>query len=333
MKAMTQDRYGSAADVLALEDVDTPDIRDDEVLIRVRAAGVGPDVWHLMTGRPYFVRLMGVGLRKPKARVPGRDVAGTIAAVGAHVTGFQEGDEVFGTCRGAFAEYACAADASEGGVGGDGVLAPKPANLGFEQAAAVPTSACTALQGLRGGGELRAGQSVLIIGASGGVGTFAVQLAKAFEAHVAGVCSTPKVDLVRSLGADHVIDYTREDFADQGRHYDLILDTAGRRSLSHLRRGLAPGGRLVIVGGEGGGRLTGGFERQLRAALLSRFIAQDLHPLTAVDRREDLLFLKELIEAGKLTPVIDRTYPLDEAAAALGDADEGHGRGKKVITV
>ena len=215
MKAMTQDRYGSA-DVLALIHITTPVAGDDGVLIRVRAAGVGPDVWHLMTGRPYFVRLMGFGLRKPKARVVGRDVAGSVEAVGRNVTEFESGDEVFGTCQGAFAEYACAGAGSEGGVGGDGVLAPKPANLSFEQAAGVPTSAQTALQGLRDAGAIRAGQSVLIIGASGGVGTFAVQLAKVFEAHVAGVCSTTKMDLVRSVGADHVIDYTREDFADEG---------------------------------------------------------------------------------------------------------------------
>jgi NADPH:quinone reductase-like Zn-dependent oxidoreductase len=331
MKAMTQDRYGSA-DVLTLAEIDMPAVADDDVLIRVRAAGVGPEVWHLMTGRPYLVRMMGFGLRRPKAQVVGRDVAGVVEAVGKDVTQFQPGDEVFGTCRGAFAEYACAGAGSEGGVGTAGVLAPKPANLTFEQAAAVPTSATSALQGLRDAGGIRAGQSVLIIGASGGVGTFAVQLAKAFDAHVTGVCSTPKVDLVRSLGADHVIDYTREDFAARGRH-DLILDTAGRRSLSDLRRALTPQGTLVIVGGEGGGPLTGGFERQLRALVLSRFVAQQLRPLTAVDRRADLLSLKDLIEAGKLAPVIDRTYPLAEAAKALADADEGHGRGKKVVTV
>jgi NADPH:quinone reductase-like Zn-dependent oxidoreductase len=225
-----------------------------------------------MTGRPYFVRLMGVGLRKPKARVVGRDVAGSVEAVGRNVTEFQPGDEVFGTYRGAFAEYGRAAAGSEGSVGGDGVLAPKPANLTFEQAAGVPTSAQTALQGLRDAGAIRAGQSVLVIGASGGVGTFAVQLAKVFEAHVTGVCSTAKVDLVRSVGADRVIDYTREDFADEAKSYDLILDTAGRRSLSHLRRALSPRGTLVIVGGEGGGRWTGGFGRQLRAVLLSPFL-------------------------------------------------------------
>jgi NADPH:quinone reductase-like Zn-dependent oxidoreductase len=332
MKAMTQDRYGSA-DVLALDEIDKPAVGDEEVLIRVRAAGAGPEVWHLMTGRPYFVRLMGFGLRKPKARVPGRDVAGIVDAIGRHVTDFKPGDEVFGTCRGAFAEFACAGAGSEAGVGDDGVLAPKPVNLTFEQAAGVPTSAQTALQGLRDAGGIRAGQSVLIIGASGGVGTFAVQLAKAFEAHVTGVCRTTKLDLVRSIGADDVIDYTRHDFADQPHRYDLIVDTAGRRSLSRLRSALAPRGMLVIVGGEGGGRLTGGFERQLRTVLLSPFLPQRLRALSTVDRREDLLFLKDLIEAGKLTPVIDRTYPLDEAQKALGDADEGHGRGKKIITV
>jgi NADPH:quinone reductase-like Zn-dependent oxidoreductase len=277
-----------------------------------------------MTGLPYFVRLMGVGLRRPKDPVRGWDVAGTVEAVGKDVTQFGPGDEVYGTCRGAFAEYAC---------GPADKLAPKPANLSFEQAAAVPVSGCTALRGLRDAGELQAGQTALIIGASGGVGTFAVQLAKMFGAHVTGVCSTPKVDLVRSLGADEVIDYTREDFADGDRRYDLILDTAGRRSLSNLRRALTPRGTLVIVGGEGGGRLTGGFERQLRAALLSPFVGQQLRPLSSAERQEDLLFLKEVIEAGKVTPVISRTYPLAEAAKAVSDADEGHGRGKTVITV
>jgi NADPH:quinone reductase-like Zn-dependent oxidoreductase len=332
LKAVTQDRYGSS-DVLGLADIDEPSVGDDQVLIRVRAAAVGPEVWHLMTGRPYFVRLMGFGVRRPKARVPGRDVAGVVEAVGMQVTNFRPGDEVFGSCRGSLAEYACASAAEEGGVDGDGVLAPKPANLSFEQAAGIATSGCTALQGLRDAGGLQAGQSVLVIGASGGVGTFAVQLAKAFDAQVTGVCSTAKVDLVRSLGADHVIDYTRDDFAEQPHRYDVILDTAGRRSLSRLRRALAPRGTLVIVGGEGGGRLTGGFERQLRAAVLSPLLSQHLRPLTAVDRRGDLLFLKDLIEAGKLTPVIDKTYPLGEAAKALTDADEGHGRGKKIIAL
>lgn len=332
MKAMTQNRYGSA-DVLELEEIDRPAALDDEVLVRVRAAGVGPDVWHLMTGRPYVVRLMGVGLRKPKARVVGRDFAGSVAEVGKHVAQFQPGDEVFGTCRGAFAEYACAGAGGEGSVGGVGVLAPKPANLTFEQAAAVPTSGCAALQALRDEGGIQSGQSVLIIGASGGVGTFAVQLAKVFEAHVTGVCSTPKVDLVRSIGADHVIDYTRDDFADGAQRYDLIVDTAGRRSLSVLRRALTPQGTLVIVGGEGGGRLTGGFERQIRAVLISPLLRQQLRSFTSVERREDLLFLKDLIESDKVAPVIDRTYSLEEAPLALSDANEGHGRGKAVVTI
>jgi NADPH:quinone reductase-like Zn-dependent oxidoreductase len=323
MKAMTQDRYGSA-DVLVLDDIAQPVAGDNEVLIRVQAAGVGPDVWHLMTGLPYIVRLMGVGLRKPKARVPGWDVAGRVEAAGRAVTQFQPGDEVYGVCRGSFAEYACARAES---------LAPKPANLSFEQAAAVPVSGCTALRGLRDSGGIQAGQTALIIGASGGVGTFAVQLAKVFGAHVTGVCSTTKMDLVRSLGADHVIDYTREDFADGRQRYDLILDTAGRRSLSHLRRALSAQGTLVIVGGEGGGRWTGGFERQLRAALLSPFVGQRLRSLASTERQEDLRFMKDVIEAGKVTPVVNRTYPLAEAAKALSDADEGHGRGKVVITV
>jgi NADPH:quinone reductase-like Zn-dependent oxidoreductase len=322
MMAMTQDRYGSA-DVLALDDIAVPVAGDGELLIRVRAAGVGPDVWHLMTGRPYMVRAMGNGLRRPKTRVPGWDVAGSVEAVGKDVTQFQPGDEVFGFCSGAFAEYACArADK----------VAPKPANLSFEQAAGVPVSGSTALRGLRDAGGIQSGQTALIIGASGGVGTFAVQLAKFLGAHVTGVCSTTKVDLVRSI-ADHVIDYTREDFADGAQRYDVILDTAGRRSLSHLRRALTPQGTLVIVGGEGGGRWTGGFGRSLRAVLLSRFVGQRLRGLMPVERQEDLVFLKDVIEAGKVTPVINRTYPLAEAANALSDADEGHGRGKAVITI
>ena len=231
---------------------------------------------------------------------------------------------MFGISRGAFAEYVCArADR----------LAPKPVNLTFEQAAAVPVSACAALHGLRDAGKVRAGQSVLIIGASGGVGTFAVQLAKAFGAEVTGVCSAAKHDLVRSLGADNMIDYTRQDFADGVRRYDLILDTAGRRSLSHLRRALTPRGTLVLVGGEGGGRLLGGFDRQLRVVLLSPFLRQNLRSLLSTERRDDLLFLTGLIEERKVTPVIGRTLPLSDAAQALSDADEGHGRGKTVITI
>jgi len=324
MKAVVQDTYGSPA-VLELRDIDKPVVGDDDLLVRVHAAGVDPGVWHLMTGLPYLVRIMGYGLRTPKVRIRGRDVAGRVEAVGRNVTRFHPGDEVFGTCDGSFAEYVCAREDK---------LTPKPANLTFEQAAAVPISALTALQGLRDKGKVHAGQRVLIIGAAGGVGSFAVQLAKAFGAEVTGVCSTTKVDLVRSIGADQVIDYTRVDFADGVHLYDLILDTAGNRSLSHLRRALAPRGTLVIVGGEGGGRWLGGFDRQiLRAPILSRFVRQRLRPLVSKERREDLVVLKDLIEAGKVTPVIDRTYPLSEAPEAMRHLEAGHARGKIVITV
>jgi NADPH:quinone reductase-like Zn-dependent oxidoreductase len=324
MQAVVQDTYG-AADVLELRDIDKPTVGDDELLVRVHAAGVDPGVWHLMTGRPYLVRVMGYGLRTPKVRVRGRDVAGRVEAVGTNVTRFHPGEEVFGICDGSFAEYVRArADK----------LAPKPANLTFEQAAAVPISGLTALQGLRDKGKVQPGQKVLVIGAAGGVGSFAVQLAKAFGAEVTGVCSTTKVDLVRSIGADHVIDYTRDDFADGARHWDLIVDTAGRRSLSRLRRALTHGGTLVIVGGEGGGRWLGGFDRQiLRAPILSPLVSQTLRPLTSKERSEDLVVLKELIEAGKLTPVIDRTYPLGQAPEAIRHLEQGHARGKVVIRV
>ena len=324
MQAITQDTYGSASEVLSLRDIEIPVVGEEDVLVGVHAAGVGPDVWHSVTGSPYLVRLAGVGVRKPKARVPGIDVAGTVLAAGRSVTKLRTGDKVFGTCRGALAEYASArADR----------LAPKPTNLTFEQAAAVPVSACAALHALRDLGRIQAGHATLIIGASGGVGTFAVQLAKAFGAQVTGVCSTSKADLVRSLGADRVVDYTREDFADGIHRYDLIIDTAGRRPLSHLRRALTRRGTLVLVGGEGSGRWTGGFDRQLRAVLLSPFVRQRLRSLISTERREDLLVLKDLIEANKLTPVIHTTYPLAATAHALGDADEGHGRGKIVITI
>ena len=324
MKAVARTLYGSA-DVLQFVDVNKPAVADNEVLIRVHAAGAGPEVWHLMTGRPYLVRVMGFGLRKPKNPILGTDVAGVVEAVGREVTELRTGDAVFGTCAGSFAEYA-SARADD--------VAPKPTNLTLEQAAVLPTSGCTALQGLRDVGRIEAEQSVLIIGASGGVGTFAVQLAKAFGAEVTGVCRTNAIELVRSLGADHVIDYTRDDFADGVHRYDLILDTAGRRSLTHLRRALTPHGTLVIVGGEGGGRWTGGFERQIvRATVLSIVVRQRLRPLTSTARRKDLLALKEFAEAGKLTPVISKSCPLREAAKALSDANEGHGRGKVVITI
>ncbi len=323
MKAIVQDTYGPA-DVLELKDVDEPVVGDGDVLVRVHAAGVDPGVWHLMTGLPYLVRIMGYGLRTPKTRVRGRDVAGRVEAVGQDVTRFQPGDEVFGICEGSFAEYACPREDK---------LAPKPANLTFEQAAAVPISALTALQGLRDKGKVQPGQKVLIIGAAGGVGSFAVQLAKAFGAEITGVCSTANVNLVRSIGADEVINYTRDDFADGARHYDLILDTAGRRSLSHLRRALAPKGTLVVIGGEGGGRWLGGFDRNFRAGMLSPFVPQRLGMLTSKERQEDLQSLKELIEAGKVTPIIDRTYPLSEAPEAIRYLAKGHARGKVVISV
>ena len=323
MKAIVQDKYGSA-DVLELRDVEKPHPGDDEVLIRVHAAGVDPGVWHLMTGLPYMVRVMGFGLRKPKIRVRGTDAAGTVEAAGKNVTQLKQGDQVYGTCDGSFAEYACAKAER---------FAPKPANLSFEQAAVVPVSGMTALNGLRNAGKLQPGQKVLIIGAAGGVGTYAVQLAKAFGAVVTGVCSTSKADLVRDIGAEEVIDYTREDFTDGMRQFDLILDTAGRRPLSHLRRALTPQGTLVIIGGEGGDRWLGGFQRQIFAPVRSLFTEQKLMGLISKERQQDLLSLKDLIEAGELTPVIDRTYPLSEAPQAIGFLEQGHARGKVVLTV
>src|SRR5712691_1707336 len=323
MKAIVQDRYGSP-DVLELREIDTPVVGDDEVLVRVHAAGVDQGVWHLMAGLPYLVRIAGFGLRAPKNPVRGSDVAGRVEAVGENVTRFQPGDEVFGTCGGSFAEYACArADR----------LAPKPANLSFEQAAAVPISGYAALQAVRDQGKVRPGLRVLIIGAGGGVGTFAVQLAKAYGAEVTGVCSTTKTDLVRSIGADRVIDYTREDFADDRNRYDVILDIAGNRSLSHLRRALAPEGTLVIVGGEGGGRWLGGTDRQLRAHVLSPFVRQKLRTWVSTERQEDLQVLHEFLEAGKVTPLVDRTFPLSEVPEAIRYMRKGHARGKVVITV
>jgi NADPH:quinone reductase-like Zn-dependent oxidoreductase len=323
MKAIVHDTYGPP-DVLQLKDIEKPGVGDRDVIVHVRAAGVDPGVWHLTTGLPYLARIMGFGMRKPKTRVRGMDVAGCIEAVGSKVTRLRPGDEVFGTCDGSFAEYTRS---------GEDRLVHKPANLTFEQAAALPVSACTALHGLRDAGKVKRGQKVLIIGAAGGVGTFAVQIAGAFGAEVTGVCSGAKADLVRSIGADHVIDYTREDFTDGRQQYDVILDTAGNRPLSHLRRALTPAGTLVIVGGEGGGRWFGGTDRQLRALILSPFIRQQLRPLYSVEHREDLQTLKDLTEAGKITPVIDRIYPLPETPDAVRYVAQGHARGKVVITV
>jgi NADPH:quinone reductase-like Zn-dependent oxidoreductase len=322
VRALVHDRYGRAT-VLELREVEPPRHGDDEVLVRVLAAGVDPGVWHLMTGLPYLVRL-GYGLRQPRTRIRGTDFAGRVEAVGARVTGLRPGDEVFGMCGGSFAEYAVARPRS---------LAPKPANVTFEQAAAVPTSGLTALQGLRDVGEMRAGQKVLVVGAAGGVGSFALQIGKALGAEVTGVCSTAKADLVRSLGAEHVVDYTREDFTRADRRYDVILDTAGNRPLSALRRALSPRGTLVIVGGEGGGRWFGGVDRQLRALLLSPFVRHRLRAFVATARAEDLLVLKDLIEAGTLAPVIERTYALAEVPAAVRHLEAGRARGKLVVAV
>lgn len=323
MKAIVQDRYGSA-DVLELRDIDKPPVGADQVLIQVQAAGVDRGVWHLMTGLAYPIRLAGYGIRRPKFPVPGSDLAGRVEAVGRDVTRFRPGDEVMGSSTGSFAEYA---------VVREDRLARKPAALTFEQAAAVPVSAATALQALRDQARVRAGQRVLILGASGGVGTFAVQIAKAFGAEVTGVSSTSKVDLVRSLGADHVLDYTRDDFAGTGERYDVILDVGGNSSLSRLRRALTPEGTLVFVGGEEGGRWTGGMGRQLRALAVGRFGRQRMRVFVAKVRREDLETLVELIEAGKVTPVVDRTYSLGEAPDAIRYVEQGRARGKVVIVV
>ena len=323
MKAIVQDRFGPA-DGLELRDIETPEIGASEVLVRVHAAGVDRGVWHVMTGLPYPIRLAGYGFRAPKVGVPGTDLAGVVTAVGTDVSQFAPGDEVFGTGIGTYAEFARAREDQ---------LAAKPATLSFEQAAALPVSGVTALQALRDRGAVQPGEHVLVIGASGGVGTFAVQLAKAFGAQVTGVCSTTKVDLVRSLGADHVVDYNREDFAATGARYDLILDIGGNASLSRLRRALTPKGRLVIVGGETSGRWLGGSDRQVRAMVLSMFVGQKLGTFIASVKQEDLLVLAQLAEAGQLRPAVDRTFALAEAPKAIGHVEEGHARGKVVVTI
>ncbi len=324
MKAIVQDAYGTAPEeVLRLAEIARPTIEDGDVLVRVAAASVDRGTWHLMAGQPYLIRLVS-GLRRPKITNPGHCVAGTIVAIGKDVTGLAVGDEVFGIADGSFAEYA---------VARPGKLAPKPASLSFEKAAAVPVSALTALQAVRDRGQVQPGQKVLIIGASGGVGTFAVQIAKAFGAEVTGVSSPAKAELVRSLGADHVVDYTREDFAGGERRYDVILDIGGNSKLSHLRRALTPRGRLVIVGGETDGRWFGGIDRQLRATLLSPLVRQKLGTFVASENAADLVTFRDLVDAGKVAPVIDRTYPLDEAAAAVRHVQDGHARGKVVVTV
>jgi len=322
MRAIVQDAYGSA-DVLRLAEIDKPDTAPNELLVKVRAAGMDRGTWHSMTGRPYLMRIMGFGFRRPKNLVAGLDVAGTVVAVGSDVTRFQAGDEVFGISRGSFAEYAAVREDK---------LAHKPAGLSFEQAAVVPISGGTAIQGLRAG-RIEAGQKVLIIGASGGVGTYAVQLAKALGAEVTGVCSTGKVDLVSSIGADHVIDYTREDFADGDQRYDLILDIGGNSRLSRLRRALAPKGTLVIVGGEEGGKWTGGFGRQMRALGLSLFVGQRLTMLASKEHHTHIEAVSRFIEAGQVTPIVDRTYPLAEVPDAMRHLEAGQARGKIAVAI
>jgi NADPH:quinone reductase-like Zn-dependent oxidoreductase len=323
MKAALYSRYGPP-DVVQIKDVEKPVPKDNEVLMEVRAASVNPLDWHFMRGTPYFVRIM-TGLRKPKDKRLGVDVGGQVEAVGRNVTQFKPGDEVFGACRGAFAEYACASESA---------LAMKPDNVTFEQAASVPIAAFTALQGLRDKGQIQPGQKVLINGAAGGVGTFAVQIAKSFGADVTGICSTRNVDMVRSIGADRVIDYTQEDFTKSGQRYDLMLDSVGNRSLSACRRVLNPKGIYIPVGGEAGRWMIGPLARSITALVLSRFVSQKLvASFLAKPSKEDLTIMHDLMKAGKVTPVIDKRYRLSEVPEAIRYLEEGHARGKVVITL
>ena len=323
MRAIVQHRYGSA-DELGLADIDRPVPADGEVLVRVHAAGVDPSVWHIMEGKPYLIRAVGFGMRAPKTIVRGSDVAGVIEAVGPNATRFAPGDEVFGMCAGSFAEFATARQDR---------LALKPSRLTFVEAAALPTSGVTALQALRDKGGVKAGQRVLVIGAGGGVGSFAVQLAVDFGAHVTGVASTAKVSFVSSLGADEVIDYTRDEVDSQGARFDLIVDTAGNRRLNILRRSLAPGGTLVLVGGEGGGTVLGGISRNLKAGIAAPFVRQSLVGMLARANAGDLEYLAERAQAGAVTPRIEQVFPLDHAADAVRRLADGHVAGKLVVSV
>jgi NADPH:quinone reductase-like Zn-dependent oxidoreductase len=335
VKAIVQERYGSPDD-LELKDVASPVVREDEVLIRVRAASLHADVWHAVRGQPYVLRIMGAGLRRPKNPVPGTDLAGHVEAVGRNVTRFRPGDEVFGRTvganlwgnGGAYAEYTAVREAR---------LELKPPNLTFEQAAAVPTSGPIAVQGLRDEGRIQPGQKVLINGAGGGVGTFAVQLAKAYGADVTGVDGTGKLDMLRSIGSDHVVDYTQEDFTQTGERYDLILDIPGNHPWSDLRRALTPDGTYVLIGhdqyGRADRRWIGSMGRFAKLLVMSPFVSQ-LHGLRgAKDPGDRLVVLKELIEAGKITPVIDKTYPLSEVPEAIRYLESGQAGGKIVITM
>jgi NADPH:quinone reductase-like Zn-dependent oxidoreductase len=323
MKAIVRERYGSA-DVLELKDVDKPVVDDDSVLVRVRAASLNAYDWHMMRGSPYLVRMVA-GLRKPKSSAMGMDVAGQVEAVGKNVTQFRPGDEVFGARTGSLAEYVRGTDKS--------FLVPKPAGLTFEQAAAVNMAGTAALQALRDKGQIKLGQRVLINGASGGVGTFAVQIAKAFGAHVTAVCSTRNVEQARSLGADEVIDYTKQDFTRSGQRYDLILDVASSGSLSSRTRVLEPNGTLVGVGSADDSGTASIVAGLLETAVRSRLGSQKMPFFLAKNSKEDLLVLTELIEAGKVRPVIDRTYPLSETAEAIRYVEAGHARAKVVVTV
>ena len=322
MQAIVQDAYGTA-DQLRLAAIEKPAIRDHEVLVRVHAAGVDAGVWHLMTGLPYLVRL-GFGLRGPKHPVSGMDLAGRVEAVGAAVTRFRVGDEVFGSGVGAFAEYAAVAEDK---------LARKPPNISWEQAASVGNSSAAALKALRDMAQVQPGQKVLVIGASGGVGSYAVQIATALGAEVTGVASTSKVDLVRSLGAVDVIDYTREEITARGVRYDVIVDIAGNRPLSTLRRALATDGTLVIAGGEGGGKLTGGIDRQIRAQVLSAFVSQKLRFFISTVSADDIELIARMLEEGTVVPSVDRAFPLAKAADAVRYFESGQARGKVTITV
>jgi NADPH:quinone reductase-like Zn-dependent oxidoreductase len=326
MRAVVQERYGpEPEDVLRVAEAPRPTPGAGQVLVRVRASSVDRGTWHLMAGLPYPARL-AFGLRRPKFLNPGRSVAGAVEAVGAGVTGFRPGDEVFGIPggNGSFAEYVVVVP---------GKLAAKPANLSFGEAAAVPISGTTALQALRDHGRVQVGEKVLVLGASGGVGSFAVQIAKALGAEVTGVASGAKLDAVRALGADSVADYTREDVTDGRLRYDLVVDTGGNRPVADLRRALAPRGRLVIVGGETGGRWLGGLQRQFGAALLSLFISQKLGFFVASEKAEDLDTLRELIESGHVRPAVERSYPLEETAAAIRHVVDGRARGKVVVEI
>ena len=325
MRTILQDIYGPDPErVLRVGEREVPSISDDEILVRVRAASIDRGTWHIMAGLPYPIRAAGFGLRAPKYSNPGRSLAGTVETVGSEPDRLRPGDEVFGVGVGSFAEYA---------VVPVGKLAAKPANLTFEEAAAVPVSGLTALQAVRDHGQVQAGQRVLIIGASGGVGTFAVQIAKALGAEVTGVASPAKLDTVRALGADHVLDYTVDDITNPEHRYDVILDIGGNRRLAELRAALTHRGRLIIVGGETDGRLLGGSSRQIRAMMLSPFIAAKLGTFIASENTTDLDELRELIEAGKVTPVVERSYPLADAPVAIRHLLDGDARGKLAVTV